>query len=246
MRILEFYHLYLGTALDYLLYALPGLVITVWARSRIWRAYSEGSRIPAASGLSGAEAAVAVMRAAGLERIAIEPVGGELSDYYDRAHNVLRLSPEVYAGRSLAALGIAAHEAGHAIQQAARYPGLVVHAMIAPLAAVGSTLCWLLVLAGLLIGMARLVLAAIVLFSLAVALQVLNLPVEFNASRRARGLMRSIGVINAEEQQVVGNVLDAAPLTHVAHALTGVLVLPRYLRRPRGGSGIVPETLRAR
>jgi uncharacterized protein len=233
MRFLEFYHLYLRTALDYLLYALPGLVITVWARSRIRRAYSEGSRMKPASGLSGAEAAVAVMRAAGLERVAIEPVEGELSDHYESVHKVLRLSPQVYAGRSLAAVGIAAHEAGHAIQGATRYPGLVVRATLVPLAGIGSTVCWLLVLAGLLIGMARLVLLGIVLFSLAVALQIINLPVEFNASRCGREVLRSTGVIRPEEDEVVGRVIDAAAWTSVAAALTGVLTLLVYLRANR-------------
>jgi Zn-dependent membrane protease YugP len=217
------------TAIEYSLYALPALLVTIWAQSRIWRAFSEGRRIPASSGLSGAEAAVVVMRARGLERVAIEPVDGELSDHYDSAHKVLRLSTKVYAGRSLAAVGIAAHEAGHAIQHATRYPGLVVRSMIVPLAAIGSTLCWLIVLAGLLIGMAGLVLLGIVLFSLAVAVQIVNLPVEFNASRRGREVLRSTGVISSAEERVVGNVLDAAAWTYVSLTLTGVLTLRYYL-----------------
>jgi Zn-dependent membrane protease YugP len=229
MRILEFYYLYLGTALDYFLFALPGLIITVWARSRIRRAYSEGLRIPAASGLNGAEAAVAVMRAGGLERVAIEPVHGELSDHYDAVHKVLRLSPWVYTGRSLAAVGIAAHEAGHAIQDATRYPGVIVRSKIVPLAGIGSTLCWLLVLAGFFVGMAQLVLVGIVLFLLAVALQIVNLPVEFDASRRGREMLGSTGAIRPDEEEVVGKVLDAVAWTYVAVALTGVLALRYYL-----------------
>jgi Zn-dependent membrane protease YugP len=217
------------TAIEYSLYALPALIVTVWAQARIWRAFAEGWRIPASSGLSGAEAAVVVMRAGGLERVAIEPVDGELSDHYDPAHKVLRLSTNVYAGRSLAAVGIAAHEAGHAIQHAKRYRGLVVRSLIVPLAAIGSTFCWLTVLAGLLIGLAGLVLLGILLFSLAVALQIVNLPVEYNASRRSREMLRSTGVISFEEERVVGNVLNAAAWTHVALALTGVLTLRYYL-----------------
>jgi Zn-dependent membrane protease YugP len=237
MQILEFYYLYLRTAFDCVLYALPALFVTVWASVRIWRAYSEGAGIAVASGLSGAEAAVAVMRAAGLERVAIEPVEGELSDYYDAAHKVLRLSPKVYVGPSVSAVAIAAHEAGHAIQGAKRYPGLFVRRTIVPLASIGSTVCWLLVLSGLLVGMAQLVLVGIVLFSITVALQIVNLPVEFDASRRAREMLRSTGVIAAEEEYAIGKVMDAAAWAHVADALSGALALRSYLRPVRNVGG---------
>ncbi len=217
------------TTLDYLLYALPGLLVTMWAQSRIWQAYAEGSRIPASSGLSGAEAAVAVMKAGGVGHVAIEPVRGELSDHYDPAHKVLRLSPKVYDGRSLSAVGIAAHEAGHAIQDATHYPGLVVRNLIVPLASIGSTICWLPVMAGLLIGMTKLVFLGIILFSLTVVFQIINLPVEFNASSRGREMLRSTGAISPAEDEVVGKVLNAAAWTYVAGALTGVLTLLYYL-----------------
>ena len=213
----------------------------MWAQARIRQAYAEGSRVAASSGLSGAEAAVAVMKAGGVDNVAIEPVEGELSDHYDPAHKVLRLSPKVYGGRSLAAVGVAAHEAGHAIQDATHYPGLVVRNLIVPLASIGSTVCWLPVMAGLLIGMTKLVFLGIILFSLTVVFQLINLPVEFNASRRGREALRSTGVISADEDQVVGKVLNAAAWTYVAAALTGVLTLLFYLgqygvlkRRRRG------------
>jgi uncharacterized protein len=221
------------TALDYFLYALPGLLVTMWAQARIRQAYALGSRIAASSGLSGAEAAIAVMKAAGVENVAIEPVQGELSDHYDPAHKMLRLSPKVYGGRSLAAVGVAAHEAGHAIQDATHYPGLVVRNLIVPLASIGSTVCWLPVMAGLLIGMTRLVFLGIALFSVTVVFQIINLPVEFNASRRGREMLRSTGVISPGEDQVVGKVLNAAAWTYVAGALTGVLTLLFYLGQYR-------------
>jgi Zn-dependent membrane protease YugP len=229
MRIFEFYHLYLSTAFDYVLYAMPALLVTIWAQLRNARSCAEGSRIPAACGLSGSAAAVVLMKAGGRERVAIEPVEGELNNHYDPAQIVLRLSRAVYAGNSLAAIGIAAHETGHAIQDAKRYPGLVVRSVIVPLATIGSTVCWLLVLAGLMIGLAPLVLSGIVLFSLNVALQIINLPVEFNANRRAREVLRLTRVISAEEEPVVGKVLEAAACTHVAAALVGVLTLRFYL-----------------
>jgi uncharacterized protein len=217
------------TSVDYFLYALPGLLVTMWAQARIRQAYAMGSQIPASSGFSGAEAAVAVMKAGGVNNVAIEPVEGELSDHYDPAHKVLRLSPKVYRTRSLAAVGIAAHEAGHAIQDAKHYPGLVVRNLIVPLASIGSTVCWLPVIAGLLIGVTKLVLLGIILFSATVVFQIINLPVELDASRRGRELLRSTGVIRPEEDEVVGRVLNAAAWTYVAGALTGVLTLLYYL-----------------
>lgn len=216
---------------DYLMFLLPGVILSIWAQARILRAYAEGSRIPAGSGLSGAEAAQLVMRAGGVTDVGIEPAAGELSDHYDPTGKVLRLSPHVYAGRSLAALGIAAHEAGHAIQDASGYPGLVARNAIVPLASLGSQVFWLLIVAGMLLGMFRLIILAIVLFSLLVLLQVLNLPVEFDASRRGRQLLLWAGLVSVEEERIIGRVLNAAAWTYVAAALTGVLTLLYHLAR---------------
>ncbi len=169
------------------------------------------------------------MKAGGVETVTIEPVQGELCNHYDPAHKVLRLSPAVYDGRSLSAVGIAAHEAGHAIQDATHYSGLVVRNLIVPLASIGSTICWLPVLAGLLIGMTKLVFLGIMLFSLTVVFQIINLPVEFNASRRGHEMLRKTGLTSPEEEQIVAKVMDAAVWTYVALALTGVLTLFSYL-----------------
>jgi uncharacterized protein len=215
--------------MDYFLFAIPGLALSLWAQARISRAYAAGSRIPAASGLTGAEAALLVMRAGGVTGVGIEPVAGELSDHYDPRHKVLRLSQGVYGSRSLAAVGIAAHEAGHAIQDASGYPGLVARNLIVPLASLGSTVFWVLILAGLLIGMMQLVLLGIILFSVTVVFQLINLPVEFNASHRGRQILQSAGVITAEEDQVVAQVLNAAAWTYVAATLTSVMTLLYYL-----------------
>jgi uncharacterized protein len=217
--------------LDYLLFLLPGIALSMWAQARIMRAYAEGSRIPVGSGLTGAETAQLVMRGGGVTGVGIEPVAGELSDHYDPKNKVLRLSPDVYAGRSLAAMGVAAHEAGHAIQDASGYPGLVARNVIVPLATLGSQVFWLLIAAGLLLGMFRLIILAIILFSLVVVIQLLNLPVEFDASRRGREVLLSAGLVSVEEERVVGRVLNAAAWTYVAAALTGVLTLLYYLAR---------------
>ncbi len=217
--------------IDYFLFAIPGTLLSMWAQARIASAYAMGSRIPASSGLSGAEAAALVMKAGGVSGVSIEPVAGELSDHYDPRSKVLRLSRNVYEGRSLASVGIAAHEAGHAIQDASHYPGLVVRNFIVPMASIGSAFFWVPLVAGIAFGIAKLVLLAVILFSLSVVFQVVNLPVEFNASRRGRALLQSTSIVSAQEDQVVGKVLNAAAWTYVAATLTSVLILLYYLVR---------------
>lgn len=223
----------------YFLFILPGVLLAMWAQMRVSTAYGEGSRIPASSGLTGAEAAAHVLEAAGVRGVRIEPVPGELSDHYDPTHKVLRLSPGVYGGRSIAALGVAAHEAGHAIQDARGYHGLVVRNFMVPLAGLGSSVFWILILAGVLLSIFQLVVAGIVLFSLNVLFQLVNLPVEYDASRRAREALVATGLIQPREDAAVGHVLNAAALTYVAATLTSVLSLLYYLYRfgLLGGSG---------
>jgi Zn-dependent membrane protease YugP len=143
----------------------------------------------------------------------------------------LRLSEGVYAGRSLAALGVAAHEAGHAVQDASGYAGLVVRNLIVPVAGIGSSLFWILIVAGLLLHMAQLILLGIILFSLTVVFQLVNLPVEFDASRRARAALLENGLVTVEEDRIVRKVLSAAAWTYVAATITSVLTLLYYLYR---------------
>jgi Zn-dependent membrane protease YugP len=214
---------------EYYLFAIPGILLSSWAQARISRAYAAGSRIPAAAGLTGAEAADRVMKAGGVSGVRIELVAGELSDHYDPRQKVLRLSEGVFAERSLAAVGVAAHESGHAIQDAAGYPGLVVRNLVVPLASIGSMFFWLPILAGLMLNVSRLIMVGIVLFSLTVVFQLINLPVEYNASRRGRELLLSSGLVSAEEDQTVKKVLNAAAWTYVAATLTGLLSLLYYL-----------------
>jgi Zn-dependent membrane protease YugP len=215
----------------YFLFVLPGMALALWAQARVSSAYAEGSRVPAASGLTGAQAAAEVLRAAGVQGVRIEPVSGELTDHYDPREKVLRLSEGVYAGRSLAALGIAAHEAGHAIQDAQGYPGLVVRNLIVPVANIGSSAFWLLIVAGILLGLIQLVLAGIALFSVNVLFQLVNLPVEYDASRRAREALLAVGLVSPREDETVRRVLSAAAWTYVAATLTSVLSLLYYLYR---------------
>jgi Zn-dependent membrane protease YugP len=209
--------------IDYCLLSLPSVLLTGWAQAEIMRAYTAGSRLPAASGLTGAQTAEAVLRAGGATRVGIEPAAGELSDHYDASHKVLRLSRGVCEGRSLAALGVAAHEAGHAIQDASGDRRLVARNVLVPWTALGSQVYWILIAAGVWLGMERLILLGIILFSLMLVFQLLNLPVELDASRRGREVLVSAGLVNAEEVPLVARVMNATAWTSVAATLTGVL-----------------------
>jgi len=215
----------------YLLFLAPGILLALWAQVRVQSAYAEASRLPARSGYSGAETADAMLHAAGIPGVQIEPTEGFLSDHYVPGERVLRLSPDVYAGRSLAALGVAAHEAGHALQDASRYPLLVMRNALVPVASFGSNAAWIIILLGFVMHLMGLILAGIVVFSATVVFQLVNLPVEFDASRRARLALVSSGLVSREEDAEVGKVLNAAALTYVAATLTSVLTLLYFLFR---------------
>jgi Zn-dependent membrane protease YugP len=205
--------------LMYLAFIAPAMLLAIWAQYRVRSTYTEASKIPAAAGLTGAQAAAEVMRAAGVSGVGIEPVDGELSDHYDPRAKVLRLSSGVYGSRSLAALGIAAHEAGHAIQDAHQYSPLVIRNLMVPAASLGSNLSWIIILIG----------AVMSSMQLTVAFQLVNLPVEFDASRRARESLVMTGLISQTEDREVGKVLNAAALTYVAATLSSVMTLLYFL-----------------
>jgi Zn-dependent membrane protease YugP len=215
----------------YLLFLAPGILLALWAQMRVHNAYQQASQIPARSGLSGAQAAAAMLGSVGIDDVQIEPVEGFLSDHYAPGEKVLRLSPGVYQERSLAAVGIAAHEAGHAIQDATRYPLMSLRNGLVPLAAVGSNAAWIIIFLGFMLHLFGLILVGIAVFSMTVLFQLVNLPVEFDASRRARIALVDGGLVTAEEDQIVGRVLNAAALTYVAATLTSVLTLLYFLFR---------------
>ncbi len=222
----------------YLLFALPAMLLALWAQYRVRSAYAEASRLRPASGLSGSEAAEAVLRHGHVpDTVQIEQVQGTMTDHYDPRAKVLRLSPEVYAGRSLAALGIAAHESGHAMQDAQHYPLLALRNGLVPLASFGGGLAWIIIIAGFLLSSLNqalggsLVLVGIGAFSLVVIFQLVNLPVEFDASRRARIALIDGGLITQDEDAYVKKVLDAAALTYVAATLSSVMTLLYFLVR---------------
>jgi Zn-dependent membrane protease YugP len=221
----------------YLLFLAPAMLLALWAQWRVRSAYAEASRVPAVSGLSGAQAADEVLHAGHVPHVEIEPVAGVMTDHYDPQHKVLRLSADVYRGRSLAALGIAAHEAGHALQDAQGYAPLRIRNGLVPLASFGGGLAWVIIFAGFMLAQINhalgnsLVLLGIGAFSLVVVFQLVNLPVEFDASRRARVALIDGGLITHDEDVYVKKVLDAAALTYVAATLSSVMTLLYFLFR---------------
>lgn len=214
-----------------LLYTISilSMLLGLWAQMRVKSAYARSSQVRASSGLSGAEAAAALLQRAGIQRVRIERTHGHLSDHYDPRQKVLRLSEAVYSGRDLAALGIAAHEAGHAIQDKENYAPLVMRNGIVPLASIGSNLGMGLIMFGFILGAFQLLLVGVLLFSTVVVFQLVNLPVEYDASARAKKLLLSSGIISGQEQNGVSKVLDAAALTYVAATIGAVLTLLYYL-----------------
>jgi Zn-dependent membrane protease YugP len=215
----------------YFLFALPGLALSLWAQFKVKSTFGRYSQVTAQSGMSGAEAARELILRRGIQGVRIEETPGTLSDHYDPFHKVLRLSGDVYHGRSLAALGVAAHEAGHAIQHAHAYGPLKYRSLLVKPANLGSSLGVMLASVGFLLQASSLTLAGIVLFSAAVLFTLVTLPVEFDASRRAIVALRELGIVTSSESSGAKAVLDAAALTYVAAALSAVLQLLYFLMR---------------
>lgn len=215
----------------YWVFLLPGLLLALWAQFKVKSTVAQMSRRGVRSNLSGAEAAHHILASYGLHHVSVEPSHGFLSDHYDPRHKVLRLSPDVYHGRTVAAVGIAAHEAGHALQDAAQYAPLVIRNGIVPLASLGGNLAFAFLLLGWIMQSMGLVLAGIALFSLLVLMQIVNLPVEFNASARARAALLETGIVTPDENPAVGKVLNAAAMTYVAATLAAILQLLYFLYR---------------
>jgi Zn-dependent membrane protease YugP len=210
---------------------LPGLVLSLWASFKVKSTFHHYSQIRPRSGLSGAEAARELLRLNGIRDVQVEPIEGFLSDHYDPGARVLRLSPDVYHGRSLAALGVAAHEAGHALQHAAKYAPLAFRSLVVKPAMFGSNLGMYLAFAGLAFHMTGMIWLGIVLFSAFVLFTLVTLPVELDASSRAVAVLEQSGMITAQEVPGTKKVLNAAALTYVAGAISAVLQLLYLLWR---------------
>lgn len=208
---------------------IPGIILGLYAQAKIMSAYNKYRNVPSERGLSGAEAAAMLLRSGGQGDVAIEEIGGRLSDHYDPREKVLRLSSDVYHGRSLAAVGIAAHETGHAMQHATGYLPLVVRNGFAPVAGFGSIAWFVLFLLGMIVASPALLKVGIFLFTFVVFFQLVTLPVELNASRRAIAMLTDSGAIYEEEVGPTKQVLRAAALTYVAGLVMAVLQLLRLL-----------------
>jgi hypothetical protein len=216
----------------YFLYIAPALLLALWAQLRVKSAYAAAQQQPAP--LSGAAAARHILDQAGLQQVNIEMVPGELSDHYDPREKVLRLSTDVYQNRTLAAVGIAAHESGHALQDAKQYGPLAIRNAVVPVAGFGSNISIYLLIAGVIFALKPLILAGIVLFGIVVFFQLVNLPVEFDASARAKVELVQLGIVPAEQMTYVNNVLNAAAWTYVAATLQALLTLLYYIARFSG------------
>lgn len=225
----------------YLIFVGPAILLALCAEMMVKSAYARASRIQARSGLSGAQTAQRILNVYGINDVAIEPVRSFLGDHYDPRHKVLRLSPDVYHGRSLASLGIAAHEVGHAIQDAHRYAPLALRNGLVPLASVGSQFSMVLIVVGLLlVGMKMMIgqtvaVVGLGLFAVVVLFQLINLPVEFNASSRARAILVNEGMIAPQENAVVGKVLNAAAMTYVAATVVAIMQMLYFASYVFGG-----------
>ena len=219
------------------LFALPGIALAAWAQFKVRSAFGKYSQVPTSRGLSGADVAAAILRVNGIRDVAIERSHGFLSDHYDPRTRTLRLSPDVFEGRTIAAAGIAAHEVGHAIQHANQYFPLQVRSAIVPALTVTSTLAMPAIMLGFLLSaggsaFGRMVLlAGIAMFAVMVVFQLITLPVELDASRRALAAIESGGIVAADELGGARKVLGAAALTYVAAAVSSILQLLYFLWR---------------
>lgn len=211
---------------------LVGVVLCLIASARVKTTFNKYSKIRNMRGMTGAEAAEQVLRGAGIFDVKVEHIAGNLTDHYDPRSKVLRLSDSVYGSTSVAAVGVAAHECGHAIQHARGYAPLKFRSTLVPIANFGSQIAWPLVLVGLLINSEAswiLIQIGIIAFSLAVLFQIVTLPVEFNASNRAIRILADTGMMQGDEIRSAKKVLSAAALTYVASAASAILQLLRLV-----------------
>jgi len=204
-------------------------LLSLWAQFRVKGTFKRWSNVPNQNGITGYDAARQMLDANGLHDVPIEPVRGALSDHYDPINRVVRLSEPVYYENSISAVSVACHEVGHAIQHKESYPMLVLRHRIFPVVNFASGLAPFLLIAGFMFDAMNLAGLGILFFSATVAFQLITLPVEFNASNRAREIMVSEGYIRNEEEKGVAKVLNAAALTYVAAALISLLELIRYI-----------------
>lgn len=212
------------------IFVLIGIVITLAASAKVKSAFAKYSRVRTRTGITGAQAAERILHESGIYDVQIQAVAGNLTDHYDPRNKVLRLSDSVYGSSSLAAVGVAAHECGHAIQHQNSYAPLILRSTLVPVANFGSMTAWPIIILGIFLGYNEfLVNLGIILFSAAVVFQLITLPVEFNASKRAIARLSETGILYGDELGQSKKVLDAAALTYVAAAAASILQLLRLI-----------------
>ena len=215
----------------YIILVMPAILLSLVAQIAVKSTYGRMARIQNHSGLTGAAAAARVLSFYGINNVRIEPINGNLTDHYDPRDNVIRLSSKVFSGNSIAAVGIACHEAGHAAQHAEGYTPIKVRNAILPIANIGSSAgIWLAVI-GYILGYGFLTDIGIILFSAVVIFQLVTLPIEFNASSRAMSVIKDTGMLIEEEQKGARKVLTAAAMTYVAALLVSIMSLLRLILR---------------
>lgn len=225
----------------YFIFFIPGMLLMLWAQNKVKSSYKKYSKVPNMAGITGAQAARRVLDSHGLHDVQIEAVQGELSDHYDPRKRVLRLSQGVHSVPSIAAVGIAAHEAGHAIQHAQAYGPLMVRTNMVPVVNIGSNLGFIVLIAGLFMQATGLAWAGVALFGLSTLFALMTLPVEFDASKRAKVALVQAGVIDGgvaqgQELKGVDNVLDSAAWTYIAGFAASLLTLLYYVMLVTGMS----------
>ena len=216
---------------------IPGLLLGLYAQIKLTSAYNHYVRVPAESGLTGAQAAREILDQSGLHDVPVGEVGGHLTDHYDPIKKALFLSSENYHGRSLAALGVAAHETGHALQQQAAYAPMKIRQTIAPVASIATNAAMWISFLGYFAGLSFLrsiIGFAIIVFLIIAVFQLVTLPVEYDASRRAKGQLLRLGLVSNREQAAVGQVLNAAALTYVAAMVSSLFTLLHLIMIARG------------
>lgn len=220
----------------YFIFIIPGLLLSLWAQSKVKGNFEKYSRVRNGAGLTGAQTSRRILDDEGLQAVPVEQVAGTLTDHYDPRSRVLRLSQPVYGSDSVSAMAVAAHEAGHAIQQKVGYAPLKFRSAIVPLANIGSQLGFLLLFLGIIIGISGLSWLGVGLFALSTVFALVTLPVEFDASRRAKQELKNLGLTGPDDAAAVDKVLDAAAWTYVAAFLTSVLSLLYYVRLARSNN----------
>jgi len=215
---------------------LPFIIIAIYAQIKVKTTFNRYSKVKSSRGITGAQAASELLSRNGLSRVRVEPIGGSLSDHYDPSSGVVRLSETVYGNNSIAALGVAAHEVGHAVQHQQKYGALEIRNSIVPVTNFASSASYFVILAGIILQSADFMLIGIILFSAVVFFHVVTLPVELNASRRAVFQLRDTGLITTEEVPMVKKVLGAAAMTYLAAVLSSIATLFYYIMMFSGGS----------